>query len=271
MNIQKLSKRTYLLIILVLLLPVLFIIYSPVIMAVGVLNGIITLSAIVFAVWFISSIFLGRAASCGYTCPYGALQEVCGDKVLNKKARKRRADYMRYLIFLAFLTVAAYSILNLGRIQGLDLFISQGASILRGAGGLQLAVLIPLSIVSIGTLSIVFGSRAFCRYLCPQGVFLTMGAKLGNKLKIQRLNLTSDAEKCSKCDICNKACPMGIEVSQMVLENSMENANCILCGECSEACPRDVINYSLGKVHNYKQVEGDVDEDSKLERDQILS
>lgn len=222
-------------------------------MAVGVLNGMITLSAIVFAVWFISSFFLGRAASCGYTCPYGALQEICGDKVLNKKASKRKADYMRYFIFLAFLTVAAYSILNLGKIQGLDLFISPGASNLRGAGGLQLAVLIPLSIIIIGTLSLMFGSRAFCRYLCPQGVFLTIGAKLGNKLKIQRLNLTSNQKNCSKCDICNKACPMGIEVSQMVLANSMENANCILCGECAEACPRDVINYSLDKEHNIKK------------------
>lgn len=251
MSIQKLSKRTYLLVILVLLLPVLFIIYSPVIMAVGVLNGMITLSAIVFAVWFILSLFLGRAAACGYTCPYGALQEICGDKILNKKARKGKADYMRYLVFLAFLTLAAYSILNLGKIQGLDLFTSQGASNLRGAGGLQLAVLIPLSIVSIGTISMMFGSRAFCRYLCPQGVFLTIGAKLGNRLKIQRLNLTSNQGNCSKCDICNKACPMGIEVSQMVLENSMKDANCILCGECAEACPREVINYSLDKEHNY--------------------
>jgi polyferredoxin len=270
MKIQKLSKRSYLLVILVLLLPVLFIIYSPVIMALGVLNGIITLSAIVFGVWFILSLFLGRAAACGYTCPYGALQEIFGDKILNKKARKGKADYMRYVVFLAFLAIATYFILNLGKIQGLD-FSSQAFNSLLSFGGLKLVILIPLSIVIIGTLSLMFGSRAFCRYLCPQGVFLTIGAKLGNKLKIQRLNLTSDGENCSKCNICNKACPMGIEVSQMVLENSMKDANCILCGECSEACPRDVINYSLGKVHNYKQVEGDVDEDSKLERDQIRS
>ncbi len=182
---------------------------------------------------------------------------------------KVKADYMRYFIFLAFLIVAIYSILNLGKIQGLDLFLSKAAPSLLGFGGLQLVILIPLSIVIIGTMSLMFGSRAFCRYLCPQGVFLTIGAKLGNKLKIQRLNLTSNQENCSKCDICNKACPMGIEVSQMVLENSMQNANCILCGECADACPRDVINYSLGKEHNYKQLEGDIDEDSKLERDQI--
>ena len=50
MKIQKLSKRSYLLVILVLPLPVLFIIYSPVIMASGVYNGIITFSAIVFGV-----------------------------------------------------------------------------------------------------------------------------------------------------------------------------------------------------------------------------
>ena len=156
---------------------------------------------------------------------------------------------MRYFVFLALRHATATYYFKSGKIQGLD-FTSQAFPSLLSFGGLQLVILIPLSIVIIGTLSLMFGSRAFCRYLCPQGVFLTIGAKLGNKLKIQRLNLTSDRENCSKCNICNKACPMGIEVSQMVLENSMKDANCILCGECSEACPRDVINYSLGKEHN---------------------
>jgi ferredoxin-type protein NapH len=271
MKIQKLTNRTYLLIILVLLLPVLSIIYSPVIMAVGALNGIITLSAIIFAVWFFLSLFMGRAAACGYTCPYGALQEICGDKILNKKAKKRKADYMRYFMFLAFLTVVAFSILTLRKFQGLDLFASQGVYSLLGLGELQLVVLIPLSIIIIGAMSMMFGSRSFCRYLCPQGVFLTIGTKLGNKLKIQCLNLTFDEEKCSKCDICNSACPMGIEVSEMVPENSMEDVNCILCGECAEACPKDAIKYSVGRRYIDKQADGDVDEDSQMGRDQIRS
>ncbi len=74
MKMGKMRLRNYILIMLVIMLPIIFILYSPVIMAWGIINGIITTSVFVFAIWFILSLFMGRSASCGYTCPYGALQ-----------------------------------------------------------------------------------------------------------------------------------------------------------------------------------------------------
>lgn len=266
MKIQKSQKRTYLLIILVVMLPVLFSIYSPVLMAWGVLNGIITLSAIIFALWFFLSLFLGRAASCGYTCPYGALQEIFGGAVLNKKAKNEKADNIKYFVFLAFITMAIYSILTRGGYQGVDLFASQGVYSVMGIASIQLAILIPLSIIAIGTLSMLFGSRAFCRYLCPQGVFLTIGAKIGQKLGIKSLNLIFDQDKCSNCDLCDKNCPMGLNVSEMVHKGSTDDVNCILCGECARVCSKDAIQYSWGRRYEHNQLEGDVDKHSQRER-----
>ncbi|MGZ7068960.1 MAG: 4Fe-4S binding protein, partial [Methanobacterium sp.] len=78
MRNQRNKIRGNILIALVIMLPLIFSFYSPVILAWGILNKIITVSSLVFLTWFILSLFMGRSASCGYICPYGALQEILG-------------------------------------------------------------------------------------------------------------------------------------------------------------------------------------------------
>lgn len=240
MKNKGIRLRNYILIGLVIMLPLLFSFYSPVLIVWGIEGGVITASIIIFATWFILSLFMGRSASCGYTCPYGALQEICGGQVLKKKAESEKAGKIRYLVFGLFLFVMLYFTLKVGGIQGLDLFAANGAY-----SASQSLTLIPVSIIAIALLSMIFGSRAFCRYLCPQGVFLTIGAKLGKKIRIPSLNLTPTPEKCSNCKLCDKSCPMGLKVNHMVNNNTMDNNNCILCGECIDKCPKEAINYSF--------------------------
>jgi polyferredoxin len=245
MKNHKIRLRSYILVALVIMLPILFSFYSPVIMAWGILNRIITLSALIFVTWFILSLFMGRSASCGYTCPYGALQEILGGSILKKKPKFEKADKIRYFIFVLFLLMTSYFILKGEGFKGVDLFASNGTYSILWINSAQLAILIPISIIAIGILSIIFGSRAFCRYLCPQGVFLTIGTKLGRKIKIPSLHLRSNMDNCSSCNLCDKSCPMGLNVSHMVNNSTMDNLNCILCGECIEKCPKEVINYSF--------------------------
>ncbi len=240
MKNKGIRLRNYILIGLVITLPVLFSFYSPVLIVWGIEGGVITASIIIFATWFILSLFMGRSASCGYTCPYGALQEIFGGQVLKKKPKSEKAGKIRYLVFGLFLLIMLYFTLKVGRIQGLDLFASNGAY-----SASQAIILIPISIIAIALLSIMFGSRAYCRYLCPQGVFLTIGAKLGKKIKIPSLHLTSTPENCLNCKLCDKSCPMGLKVNHMVNNNTMDNNNCILCGECIDKCPKEAINYSF--------------------------
>ena len=231
----KIRTRTYILISLMLLLPLLATLYSPLLMVEGIKSGIITLSFLVFALWLILSLFMGRSVSCGYTCPYGALQEILG-RYANKKPRSQRANKIRYLFAVLSLLIVSYSILKIGGLKGVDL--------LAPTGNPKLVILIPLFIIITGILSIIFGSRAFCKYLCPQGVFLTIGTKLGRKIKIPSLHLETN-HNCSNCELCNNSCPMGLDVNYMVKNDTMDDLNCILCGECVENCPKKSINYSF--------------------------
>ena len=236
MKNRKIRTRTYILISLIILLPLLANIYSVILMVEGIKIGIITLSSLVFAAWLVMSLFMGRSVSCGYTCPYGALQEVLG-KYANKKPKSEKASKIRYFFFVLFLLIVSYSILKIGGLKWVDLFVSTGNP--------QLVILIPVFIVITGILALTFGSRAFCKYLCPQGVFLTMGTKLGRKIKIPSMHLKNNHKDCSNCKLCNKSCPMGLDVNYMVKNNTMDNLNCILCGECIENCPEKAINYSF--------------------------
>ncbi|MFA0832744.1 MAG: 4Fe-4S binding protein [Methanobacterium formicicum] len=239
MENKGMRLRNYILIGLVIMLPVLFSFYSPVLIVWGIEGGVITASIIIFAAWFILSLFMGRSVSCGYSCPYGALQEIFGGKVLKKKP-KSEASKIRYLVFGLFLLIMLYFTLKIGGMKALDLFASNGAY-----SASQSLILIPISIMAIALLAMIFGSRAFCRYLCPQGVFLTIGARLGKKIRIPSLHLTPTPENCSNCKLCDKSCPMGLKVNHMVTINAMDNDNCILCGECIDKCPKDAINYSF--------------------------
>lgn len=220
---------------LVITLPLLFNFYSQILMAWGVRSGIITASLIVVALWFILSLFMGRSASCGYTCPYGALQEIIGQHILKKKP-KFKADKLKYLVFIFFIAMVSFSLFKLGGFRGVDLFAPEG--------NLKL-IMASLFVIVVSFISLLFGSRAYCRYLCPVGVLVTIGAKLGRNIKIPSLHLISGENNCSDCKLCDKACPVGLDVSNMVNYNTMDNPNCILCGECIKKCPKDAINYSF--------------------------
>lgn len=231
------QRRIYILIALVIMLPLLFNFYSQVLMVWGVRNGIITASLIVVVVWFILSLFMGRSASCGYACPYGALQEIFGHHILKKKPKSKKSDKLKYIVFIFFIVVASFSLFMIGGFNEIDIFAPEG--------NLKL-IMASIFVMLIGAISLLFGSRAYCRYLCPIGVLFTIGAKLGRNIKIPSLHLISQENNCSNCKLCDKACPIGLDVSNMVKYNAMDDPNCILCGECIKKCPKDAINYSFG-------------------------
>jgi len=121
----------------------------------------------------------------------------------------------RTLVFLAFGTVSI-------------LIVSQP----RWTGW---AVLILLLLATI--MPLIFELRAFCRFLCPVGAFLSAYAPMG-RLGLRALR----ADVCQRCgdegrETCRKgnergwACPYGLTVGHI-----QDNADCGLCLECLRSC-----------------------------------
>lgn len=75
--------------------------------------------------------------------------------------------------------------------------------------------------------------QPFCR-ICPM---LAMNA-MGRHLSLLRLTKRQH-DKCDKCGICHKACPMDIHEIHTESGAKAFHDDCTLCGRCAEYCPDD--------------------------------
>ncbi len=74
----------------------------------------------------------------------------------------------------------------------------------------------------------ILSSRPFCRIMCP------LGAIYGLTAKLSLLNFQFNKDTCVDCGLCDKACPVGLDVRKDI--GGME---CIACGDCIRVCPKN--------------------------------
>lgn len=65
--------------------------------------------------------------------------------------------------------------------------------------------------------------------------------RLGSRL-LPLVKVTRNADTCTSCRICDKACPMAIRISD---QPRVDHIDCHLCGDCVAKCPEpDTLNYN---------------------------
>lgn len=227
-----------------LLFPITLYYFSPYLIIQGAVEGILTGSAIVFGLMFVTSMFFGRAF-CGWICPAGGLQE-CMTLVSNKKASGGKLNWIKYGIWIPWILIIVFVSFSSGGFQKVD-FLYQtmyGISIAN-----PMAYVIYYSVVLlIVLLSLACGKRGFCHYSCWMAPFMIIGTKIKETFNIPSLRLTADQNKCISCNKCTNKCPMSLDVEEMVQRGSMENPECILCAQCVDVCPKSVLNYGIQRV-----------------------
>jgi polyferredoxin len=76
-----------------------------------------------------------------------------------------------------------------------------------------------------------FGKRLWCK-LCPTGAMLSLFNMGGAVTKVK------DIEKCTKCGVCERVCPMdNKKVFQEKKKKIVNSYNCINCFRCVDKCP----------------------------------
>ena len=200
-------------------------------------------SNLVLALGLVVGVLLAGGAFCGWVCPFGALQDLLGwlRKKLHLPEVQVPAKVDRILTYGRYLSLAGILAATIASVKlwfaGWDPYRT-----LFGLGWIfefnlaqnWLAYLVALAVVGV----VLFIPRAWCRYACPLGGAISL---LGNLslLRIRRVE-----GECSGCAVCNKRCPVKIDVAHA---DPAVSANCIGCLECVEACPhKAALGVTLG-------------------------
>jgi NAD-dependent dihydropyrimidine dehydrogenase PreA subunit len=78
-----------------------------------------------------------------------------------------------------------------------------------------------------------FGKRIWCRF-CPNGLILSWFNR-GSPIVKEK-----DAQKCTRCGICKRVCPMdNTEIYENKKGGNVNYADCIDCYSCVDKCPEE--------------------------------
>jgi ferredoxin len=172
---------------------------------------------------------LVRRAFCGYMCPLGTISEW-----LHQPARRlgiaairipepvdRVLGWAKYIVLAAIL----YATWRAGELmfRGYDPCY---ALISRHGEDITLWAYVVAGVIGVASLLIIM---PFCRWFCPFAAVLQPFSRLG-LTRIQR-----DAQACTGCGACARACPMAIPVDRL---EQVTAARCLSCFNCVEACPQ---------------------------------
>ena len=178
--------------------------------------------------WVLGLGLLAGNFFCGWLCPYGTAQELCGKigslflkrKLKMPPALQRYLQFSRYLLMLALLALGAQAIAAAAPINSYRSFMAL-------AGGRVIETM-ALAIMAVFLVIALFFERPFCNYVCSEGI------KFGVASLTRLFTIKRNAATCVNCQRCNQACPMNIQVSA---GKSVRNAQCINCFQCIAACP----------------------------------
>jgi polyferredoxin len=136
-----------------------------------------------------------------------------------RQPRKAKLGSLRYAVFaVSFVFVASLFMFNATDIETIMWRSFIAGNALYYITGISLALILK-------------DNRAFCKYLCPITVFL----KPMSYYSLMRFK--PKAEKCVHCRLCERKCPMDVEVSNPAY-NRKNATECILCGKCRKVCPQ---------------------------------
>lgn len=231
----------------------------------------LVLPVVMTLVTFLAFFVVLNKAFCGWVCPLGTVQELIGKlgrrlrlpvrRLEDKQVSKVRP--VKWVMLLALVLVlpllAGLGVLphSLGN-PYCDICPSRLATTLLTADAEQVAVRTngPIEFGLGAIANTLFGfmliaafavRQPFCR-ICPMLALHAVFRRLAPLRLVKKQH-----DRCAKCGICAKACPM--DIGEIASEHGRKafHDDCTLCGRCVEFCPDDdVIQIKFGPFALFK-------------------
>ncbi len=236
--------RNLILLLSLLAFPVTLNYFSPYVSIDGAMNGIVSGSLCVFALQFLSGLFIGRAL-CGWLCPIGGLSDILirtNDRVVNRRVTR----IVRYGIFLVWGGVLVTMFILAGGIKGIDPLHMTESGISTDE---------PLRYVTYGMIvllivlvTVFVGRRGGCHSICWIAPFMAAGYRIGQLLRLPQLRIVATDKACTRCGTCDRNCPMSLPVQASRQEGCVRTSDCILCGACVDGCRLHALTYRVLRI-----------------------
>ncbi len=190
----------------------------------------------------VGTLFSGRFL-CGWLCVFAPMQETADNllRTTGNWSSEKKSLHPGFIYFFTFLFWGSIIFNIVMNIHFLTFSITDngGDGNIKNIWGFITGIitLIPLLML----LAYLWGSRFFCRNVCPIGGLLRIYSKFGFlKVKI-------DQEKCTGCSSCTGQCQMNVNIDRYVKEGSasIKDGDCILCGDCIDSCPKKALKFGV--------------------------
>ena len=101
----------------------------------------------------------------------------------------------------------------------------------KGIGTLRLIIVIVIVLV-------VLNHRFFCKVLCPVGALISLTGRFS------WLAIRLNADKCKRCKVCDRECPMDVKVESRKDSGKRINSDpeCVNCLTCEAVCTKQAIS-----------------------------
>jgi polyferredoxin len=96
-----------------------------------------------------------------------------------------------------------------------------------------ITALIFVALTAVGSF---FVRRVWCRF-CPTGSSLAVVNRFRSFKWAPALHIDKDEEKCTKCGICKRVCPVQVTEVYEQKGGKIDTSMCMLCMRCVEMCP----------------------------------
>jgi polyferredoxin len=187
----------------------------------------------------ILSSFVARKVFCSWVCPIGGISralEWVGKKTLWKKPGRVTVMHggvdlalssLKYLLLAFFFWAIVIGMDKAAIRQFMNSTYNHAADAKMLLFFTDISRTAAITLIVLAALSVVI-KHFWCRYLCPYGALLGL-VSWASPQRVAR-----DAETCTDCRACTRACPVEIAVHK---KNAVWTPECTGCMSCVAACP----------------------------------